>query len=294
MEKSKIRVIVAGGLKAPEYISFLNKRFDVELVERTSQIKKTDVDLILFTGGEDVNPEMYGEKVGKKTYIDKKRDAKEIDDYYKFKGIPMLGICRGAQLLTVMAGARLIQDVSGHQTCHSIVVNNFGTYNMTSSHHQMMYPFDLREENYNLIAYSEYFKSGSYLNGDNEEISVTKDFLEPEIVYYKINKSLCIQGHPEWGHCEESTEKLCLDLIQEYLLKDRVFSKKPLPLYTGNSTSNSFDAEKLHDYMSYVANSIEKSYQVEDSMPEPAFDDEEFEISPVAYEGTKLEDIIEF
>lgn len=294
MEKSKIRVIVAGELKAPEYISFLNKRFDVELVERNIQIKKTDVDLILFTGGEDVNPEMYGEKVGKKTYINNKRDSKEIDDYYKFKGIPMLGICRGAQLLTVMAGARLIQDVSGHHTCHSIVVNNFGVYNMTSDHHQMMYPFDLREENYNLIAYSEYFKSGSYLNGNNEEINVSKDFLEPEIVYYKINKALCIQGHPEWSHCEEKTEKLCLDLIQEYLLKDRVFNKKPLPIYSGNGKRNWFDAQTLSDHVLYMDSSMEKPYQVEGTIPEPDFEYEEVQISSVTHEDTVPVNIIEF
>lgn len=264
MEKSKIRVIVAGDLKAPEYISFLNKRFDVELVEITNQTRKQDIDLILFTGGEDINPELYGEKVGKKTYIDKKRDAKEIDDYYKFKSIPMLGICRGAQLLTAMAGAKLIQDVSGHQTCHSIVVNNLGTYMMTSSHHQMMYPFDLREGNYNLIAYSEYFKSGSYLNGDNEEINVIKDFLEPEIVYYKTNKALCIQGHPEWSHCEESTVKLCLDLIQEYLFKDRLFNKKPLPVYSGKSINNPYDAENLSGYVPYVSNTIQEFNDDED------------------------------
>ena len=90
---------------------------------------------------------------------------------------------------------------------------------MTSSHHQMLYPFDLNENDYELIAYSEFFKSSTYLNGNNEEIELPLNFLEPEIVYYKNTNSLCIQGHPEWNHCEEKTSKMCLNLINKYLKK---------------------------------------------------------------------------
>ena len=89
----------------------------------------------------------------------------------------------------------------------------------------MIYPFDLNEKDYELIAYSEYFQSNTYLNGDNEEIELSNNFLEPEIVYYKKTNALCIQGHPEWSHCERRTSSMCLNLIDKYL-KDFKKSKE--------------------------------------------------------------------
>lgn len=98
-----------------------------------------------------------------------------------------------------------------------MILNNRLRYNITSSHHQMLYPFDLNEKDYKLIAYSEYFQSKTYLDGKNEEINLPNNFLEPEIVYYKNTNSLCIQGHPEWSHCEKRTSSMCLDLLDKYL-----------------------------------------------------------------------------
>ena len=143
---------------------------------------------------------------------------KEIDTFYRFKGKSfLLGICRGNQLLTILSGGKLIQHVEGHCRDHSMVLNNGLKYNITSSHHQMLYPFDLNEKDYELVAYSEYFQSNTYLNGVNEEIELPKNFLEPEIVYYKNTNALCIQGHPEWSHCEKRTSTMCLNLIDKYL-----------------------------------------------------------------------------
>ena len=119
--------------------------------------------------------------------------------------------------MTVLSGGRLIQHVEGHGRDHSMILNNRLSYKITSSHHQMLYPFDLNKKDYELIAYSEYFQSKTYLNGNNEEIELSKDFLEPEIVYYKNTNALCIQGHPEWSHCEKRTSNMCLNLIDKYL-----------------------------------------------------------------------------
>ncbi len=254
MEKNKIRVLVAGGLNADQYINFLNKRFEVTLITNDSKIKKTDVDLILFTGGDDVNPELYGETIGKNTYSDKKRDQKEIDDYYRYKGVPMLGICRGAQFLTVMAGGKLIQDVSGHLSSHTISTGGtFGTYTITSDHHQMMYPFNLNKERYKIIAYSEYFRSDYYLDGNNNQIELSQDFLEPEIVYYTDKNLLCIQGHPEYSNCSQDTSNLCLHLIEKYLFKNKIFKNSNydidlvgLPENTIASSSNNYHISILN------------------------------------------------
>lgn len=216
--KQVLNIVIADDASSLDYVAYLNQKYEV-IVHKINDVKDPeDIDLVLFTGGEDVNPAQYHENVGKYTSINSNRDKKEINTYSKFKGNSLLlGICRGSQLLTVLSGGKLIQHVEGHGRDHSMILNNRLSYKITSSHHQMLYPFDMDSKNYELLAYSEYFQSKTYLNGNNEEIELSKDFLEPEIVYYKNTNALCIQGHPEWSHCEQRTAKMCLSLIDKYL-----------------------------------------------------------------------------
>lgn len=216
--KQVLNIVIADDASSLDYVSYLNQKYEV-IVHKTNDVKNPkDIDLVLFTGGEDVGPQYYGQEIGKYTHINSNRDKKEIETFDKFRGYSfILGICRGSQLLTVLSGGKLIQHVEGHCKDHSMILNNRLRYNITSSHHQMLYPFELNEKDYKLIAYSEYFQSKTYLDGKNEEIDLPNNFLEPEIVYYKNTNSLCIQGHPEWSHCEKRTSSMCLDLLDKYL-----------------------------------------------------------------------------
>lgn len=91
----------------PILLPFDSKEDDVQ--------KLTDlVDGLLFTGGQDVNPALYGEscrpEIGVLTPI---RDVSE-SQLYRFasqRDLPMLGICRGHQFLNVMRGGTLFQDL---------------------------------------------------------------------------------------------------------------------------------------------------------------------------------------
>lgn len=224
--KQTLNIVIADDASSLDYVAYLKQKFDV-IVHKVNDVKNPkDIDLVLFTGGEDVNPANYGENVGKHTGINQKRDQKEMDTFYKFQNHSfLLGICRGSQMLTTLSGGRLIQHVEGHGRDHSMIMKGGSKYNITSSHHQMLYPFNLDKKDYELLAYSEYFQSKTYLNGNDEEIELSKDFLEPEIVYYKNSNSLCIQGHPEWSHCEKRTSNMCLNLIDKYL-KEFIKSKE--------------------------------------------------------------------
>ena len=253
--KQVLNIVIADDTSSLDYVSYLKEKFDV-IVHKTNDVKNSkDIDLVLFTGGEDVNPAHYNENIGKYTHINSNRDKKEIDTFYSFKGKSfLLGICRGNQLLTILSGGKLIQHVEGHCRDHSMVLNNSLKYNITSSHHQMIYPFDLNEKDYELIAYSEYFQSNTYLNGDNEEIELSNNFLEPEIVYYKKTNALCIQGHPEWNHCEKRTSQMCLNLIDKYLKKFKgVREKNDLGYYQTKSIIDTvpldYDEEENYDYV---------------------------------------------
>lgn len=220
-EKKSITVLVANDTNPTDYITFLNNIFDVTLVTHKEATVKgaPRIDLVLYTGGEDVTPSIYSQEVGKFTSINKGRDELEQNIYYNYNNVPKLGICRGSQFLTVMAGGKLVQHVTGHSGSHHITVPNYGEYLMTSTHHQMMYPFGLKKSKYEIIAYATNFKSDTYLDGDNKEIDLPMDFLEPEIVEYPESKAFCIQGHPEFSTIDDNTKDLVLMLISRWFDK---------------------------------------------------------------------------
>jgi putative glutamine amidotransferase len=72
------------------------------------------VDGLLLTGGDDVDPALYGE-APHPTYdvSEPGRDAFEIDLVRRAleKDLPVLAICRGLQVLNVALGGTLIQDI---------------------------------------------------------------------------------------------------------------------------------------------------------------------------------------
>jgi len=226
----KVKLLLYMPFGGKDYISFLEKRFNVEVL---TTLRKRTPHLVLFTGGADVHPSYYNEKVGDFTITDKDRDNKEFEifEHCSALGIPMLGICRGAQLLCVANRGKLVQHVTGHAIggLHEISEEREGegmiTHNITSTHHQMMYPFILKDIDYSIIAHSTTFLSNIYLNENNENLSVIKNFLEPEIVYFRRTRSLSIQGHPELKHCPNNTKEYCLDQIENYL-NLKVFNKE--------------------------------------------------------------------
>lgn len=223
--KKKLVVLVNDSAPYASYVAFLNTKYDVDMV-KLSTIKKSEtppeVDLILFTGGEDVDPVYYNEKPGKHTSYSPERDAAE-SRMFRMMGykVPKLGICRGSQFLTVMNGGKLIQHVENHAIggMHSITFDHIihSKMQMTSTHHQMMYPFNLDKKDYILCAYSTNYLSPIYWNGSDKNIQISEEFLEPEIVYYPGTNSLAIQGHPESGVMPTDAKELVLDYISRVL-----------------------------------------------------------------------------
>lgn len=224
MKKNIITVLFADENPSSSYSLFLKKLFEnyeIKIIDLTeSQKKGISPDLILFTGGEDVNPEYYREKQGKFTHCNPRRDAKENGVFHKFfYGIPKLGICRGAQHLTVLSGGKLIQHVENHNNVtHSIRLNDNTIISIPSDHHQMMFPYTASR--YEILGHSEYFLSSVYLNGNNENIELPEDFLESEIVFYPDYNSLAIQSHPEW--CDYKSKDF---LILKNLILQKLFPK---------------------------------------------------------------------
>lgn len=178
-----------------------------------------EADLAIFTGGEDVSPQLYLDNKDRSTYNNVNRDMNEIGEFIHMpKNLLKVGICRGAQLLTVLAGGALIQDVICHAgNPHEITTKDGDEYMMTSMHHQMMMPYMLKPSEYTLLAWSKSRRSSKYTTGGLFEIKDKDNFKEPEIVYYPKINALCIQGHPEVLPKEHKTNIYINNLIKHYI-----------------------------------------------------------------------------
>lgn len=98
----------------------------------------------------------------------------------------------------VLSGGKLIQHVTNHSGQHLIIdVDSGKKYIMSSTHHQMMYPYNLDNKDYKIIAHPPKIMSKIHWDGDNKNIKYPDNFVEPEIVWFNNTKTLAIQGHPE-------------------------------------------------------------------------------------------------
>lgn len=71
------------------------------------------LDALIIGGGDDISPEHYDGDINEKVRSDPARDRLEIEwiETALQLGIPLLGICRGAQLINVVLGGSLHQDI---------------------------------------------------------------------------------------------------------------------------------------------------------------------------------------
>lgn len=183
------------------------------------------VDALCLWGGEDISSSYYDEPphrynqnpYGKPSQRDK--DEWKAMIHAKMHGIPIIGVCRGAQFLCAFAGGKLIQHTTGHHSDHDVMTNTGEVFEVTSCHHQMMYPFEVPK--YQLLAWSMERRSTCYEGGDNKEIANTA-WPEVEAVYFPNVKGLAIQGHPEWAGAASRFATWSNQMVREYLIKEEV------------------------------------------------------------------------
>ena len=190
-----------------------------QVIENPDKIEKDDV--LLFEGGTDVDPEYYGEKRGSRTqFPNHDRDLREKVFFIKAQkvGAACIGVCRGSQFLTVMCGGKLVQDVSGHCGTHSMLTAD-GSMQVTSTHHQMCYPFNLFYNDYLILGWAREHLSKYYHNGENRHIAEPP--VEPEIIWYPKQRSLAIQGHPEYLGQNDPFPVYCRELVTSYIFGDK-------------------------------------------------------------------------
>lgn len=171
---------------------FKNKGFHVS----TDLFDTWTASLVVFVGGEDVSPFLYGERTIKGTHTNPTRDLFEISALRMCPNdTPKIGICRGAQFLNVMNGGSLYQDVDKHGVTHRMwdVDNSDERISVTSTHHQMMIPHELGK----IISVARETTLLKWAGGTTKPDAKRQDI---EVVHYPHTNTLCFQYHPEYNH----------------------------------------------------------------------------------------------
>lgn len=209
-DPKNLKVFIGKPMLGNEIHMFRSRGFEL-----TQNINESDI--VVFTGGADISPSLYGEKPHQRTGPVFTRDQRELMMYRKSHGKFRFGICRGGQLLNVLSGGKLWQDVDHHNSGdHQILDVLTGRKLMaTSVHHQAFRPgkgaiviavakVSTRKES----EHDTWFKGG-VKNGAWET--------DYEVLFYPETRSLCIQSHPEF--CEPNDHELveyCFELLSRY------------------------------------------------------------------------------
>lgn len=174
-----------------------------------------DADLVVFTGGPDVNPALYGQNPHLKTRFDLERDERDklVFEECASLGIPMFGVCRGMQFIHVMMGGKLHQDLDNHQSRHSMVDDlDKSIVNVVSSvHHQCVAP---REDKKMLVVAHVSKSLNKYTDAYSKLLKPTKDI---EAIFYPGVCAFGVQGHPEYAGFQEFTV-WCLKKLEDFII----------------------------------------------------------------------------
>ena len=179
----------------------------------------SDFGLILFTGGEDITPEWYGDSSPlRMCYYNTQRDKVEL---YVFSlarkhNIRCIGICRGVQFLNVLNGGKMYHDVNNHAGRHHNVITPSGeVIRVNSLHHQMVIP----TTDSHVIAWADEKMSTRYY-GKNDQL-VDGPANEPEAVIFPKMESAGVQWHPEMLSVLDRGRSWFYDLAEDLLNIDK-------------------------------------------------------------------------
>lgn len=182
------------------YVERNEYEYEQMFAERGYAVVETpfEADLVCFTGGADVSPELYGDV----NYASSTNTTRDLECIYLYNlssqlDIPCVGICRGGQFLNVMNGGKMDQHITQHGTgSHELTTHKGERILVSSTHHQAIKPLEGEAE---LVVWDDSGQVG-------------------EVVVYGRGSEcdLCFQPHPEYGGFDECTDYF-FDLIEEFI-----------------------------------------------------------------------------
>lgn len=177
-------------------------------------------DGFLFTGGQDINPELYGEKISDVNgEMCNERDCMEEVLFKRVVELdkPVLGICRGLQLFNVLLGGTLYQDIPTQLTSSDINHKQRPPY--TEPTHNV---YIAKDTLLYQILQVDTLKVNSYHHQGIKKISEklvpaakAEDGLIEAVIMPNKTFTLAVQWHPEFNYKhDDNNSKLFLEFVR--------------------------------------------------------------------------------
>lgn len=191
-----------GYSRAKGWSPFLLWLFDgeVKIVDLNPSygVKKlpNNIDIVLFDGGADVHPSLYGGRYHKTIHSNILRDWNEriIFDFYWSKPTKYVGICRGLQFLNVMRGGSLIEDLESEEKKH-----NFTHQAKIIPDTMLSEYLEIVQEDVDIVVNSFHHQSVRKLGKGLVATMFDTEFNVIEGFESKNDKIRAVQSHPEYG-----------------------------------------------------------------------------------------------
>jgi putative glutamine amidotransferase len=184
----------------------------VKVEPNTPQTSPTHLDGILFSGGGDINPLIYGDMDDEFALgIDDDRDRLELDMLRQAvdNNIPFLGICRGLQLINVALGGNLYRDLSRLRT--SSISHDWHPSRKYLAHPVSVVPKSLLDQfgfETNHSVNSLHHQGIRSIGNSLTPIAYASDGLIEAFELTGHPFGLAVQWHPEWLTSQQSARCL--------------------------------------------------------------------------------------
>lgn len=183
-------------------------------------MNKTDQYLHLM-GGVDIDSHRYNKtRHPLAQQPDLQRDEREfraVEEYVK-AGLPIIGVCRGAQLLAIANGGELWQHSHHHHQSHALQIKHGYVPHAEAGHHQIMRLDNIPEDDYKVIAWCPFYTPVFDEDGNQHILEAA-----PEVVWFPKTKSLAIQPHPEWARHGTAFRDWIDTLVEKYTGQKNIF-----------------------------------------------------------------------
>jgi putative glutamine amidotransferase len=182
-------------------------------------------DLVCFTGGSDIGPELYGHD-NLRSGTNAPRDEKEraVFEVAVKYNIPQTGICRGAQLINALSGGTMVQDMRANHGGHrhpTQALDLDEDFLASSAHHQMIVPGPGAE----VYAWATKRITDDECVYDGDLPATVYDDLGvrvTEAIYIPQTRCFGVQYHPEWMEKDCTAAQWYLGKIRELLWGEQV------------------------------------------------------------------------
>ena len=176
-------------------------------------------DGIIFTGGPDVRPELFGETIIPSCgAINDERDAFEIKLYKMAMEADksILGVCRGVQVMNIAEGGNIYQDIysqSGTMLVHHTLDGKRAFHNVKLSDKNVLSKIELSKDSFTVNSY--HHQSVKNLANGYEAFAYSQDGLI-EAIYMPARRFVAgVQWHPEKRfEGDENSFRILIDFVE--------------------------------------------------------------------------------